>query len=99
MPDYCVTFQVKTEHEMQIPDHLLEEGGKYLLKQEGPDVYVWGNTLGLLYLAEILIRCAKGGYAQGFHVHLPADRRAPVDIAEQAQRAELVLFAATENLD
>ncbi len=36
-------------------------------------VNLFGNRDGLLYVANVLIRCALGGYTTGFHVHLPMD--------------------------
>jgi hypothetical protein len=55
-----------------------------------------GNRNGLLYIAEVLIRCAYGNYVEGFHVHLPllSDRASggspdhPMD--------ELVVLGASE---
>jgi hypothetical protein len=79
---------------MVLPQELLSSGGKYQIEIRDGDIYVVGNTNGLLYLAEVLIRCAKGKLVESTHVHLPLDsvhETLTTDI-----QPELVVFAATE---
>jgi len=79
---------------MTLPYKLLANGGRYAVQIRDGDVYISGNTDGLLYLAEVLVRCATGGYVDSFHVHLPFDSAADPPTGEV--RPELVIFAASE---
>jgi hypothetical protein len=72
----------------------MANGGRYAVQIRDGDVYISGNTDGLLYLAEVLVRCATGGYVDSFHVHLPFDSAADPPTGEV--RPELVIFAASE---
>jgi hypothetical protein len=95
MPEHIVKFDMPSDATtMMLPQELLAEGGRYAVQIRDGDVYVTGNTSGLLYLAEVLVRCAKGGYVDSFHVHLPftSDAGPPTT----AIRPEVVIFAASE---
>lgn len=95
MPEHTVKFDTPADtRTMTLPHELLAEGGRYAVQIRDGDVYISGNTSGLLYLAEVLVRCAKGGYVDSFHVHLPFDSDAGPPTGEI--RPELVIFAASE---
>lgn len=95
MPEHTVKFETPSDaRTMMLPQELLAEGGRYSVHLRDGDVYISGNTSGLLYLAEVLVRCAKGGYVDSFHVHLPFDSEAGPPTG--AIRPELVIFAASE---
>jgi len=95
MTEYTVKFETSPDaRTMMLPHQLLANGGRYAVQVRDGDVYISGNANGLLYLAEVLVRCAKGGYATSFHVHLPFDSEAGPPTGEI--RPELVLFAASE---
>ena len=96
MPQHTVQFEIKSPRSLTVPHELLEEGGKYKLEIRDGDVYVWGNKNGLLYLGEVLIRCAIGGLIDTFHVHLPQD--SSQSTAEEA-KDELLVFAADEKFE
>lgn len=96
MPEYTVKFETPADaRTMRLPHELLSDGGHYAVQVRDGDVYVSGNTNGLLYLAEVLVQCAMGGYVDSFHVHLPFDSGAgpPTGV-----RPELVFFAASEGV-
>lgn len=93
MPSHTVQFEVADPASMDLPFQLLADGGKYTIEVADAGVTVWGNSKGLLYLAEVLTRCAIGGYAETFHVHLPLDTTAgPGGPAED--KPEFTVFAA-----
>ena len=73
--EYKIQFKVDRADTMELPDRLLKKG-RYLVSVEPRGtVTVRGNKEGMLYLAEVLARCALGNYQLGFHVHLPRDSR------------------------
>lgn len=95
MPEYTVEFETSPDaRTMTLPHKLLASGGRYTVQIRDRDVYISGNTDGLLYLAEVLVRCAKGEYVDSFHVHLPFDSEAGPPTGEI--HPELVVFAASE---
>lgn len=93
MPQHRFSWVVKDPSEIDLPSHLLENG-TYKIEVRDGDVYVFGNRDGLLYLAEVIARCALGGYTEGFHVHLPFDSDAGPGEAED----EIAIFAASETV-
>jgi hypothetical protein len=93
MPGYTVSFEVRSPTEIELPQHLLSSGGKYGAEIRDGDIYVHGNAQGLLYLAEVLIRCATGGFAETLHVHLPLAYPMQDDSTERPGD-EMVVFAA-----
>ena len=95
MPEHRVQFEVPDRKTMHLPYEFLASGGQYSVQYRDGDVYVSGNELGLLYLAEVLVRCAKGGYVDGFHVHLPQDSSHGPPSGDDT-RSELVIFGASE---
>lgn len=92
MPEFSLHFEVPDPNAIQLPAHRLQSGGRYAVELHDGDIYLSGNSEGLLYLAEVLIRCAKGGYADSFHVHLPLRSDAGPPPATEVQ-PELVIFA------
>jgi hypothetical protein len=96
MPQHTVRFEMKNPRSLALPHQLLDEGGKYKVEVRDGDVYVWGNRNGLLYLGEVLIRCAIGGLVDTFHVHIP--QNSSQSTAEEAQD-ELLVFAADEKFE
>lgn len=92
MPTYTVAFELRQADTLELPAHLLA-GGRYRVKTEGDgSVEISGNRDGLLYLAEVLVRCAIGGFSPGFHVHVPlsGDERGP----NLEARPELTIYCA-----
>jgi hypothetical protein len=73
MPEYCVAFEVKRPNRLDLPAELLERGHYRVEADRDGSVTFFGNQDGLLYLANVLVRCALGGYTPDFHVHLPVD--------------------------
>lgn len=73
MPEYQVAFEVRKPGWIDLPAELLTDGHYRVECERNGSVNVFGNKDGLLYLANVLIRCALGGYESGFHVHLPMD--------------------------
>lgn len=74
MPEYTVAFEVEKPNRIHLPAELLADDGQYRVECETDgSVNVFGNKNGLLYVANVLIRCALGEYEPGFHVHLPLD--------------------------
>ncbi len=91
MPSYSITFDVRRPDTIEFPAHLLQSGRYELRVGEGGGVELTGNRDGLLYLAEVLVRFAIGGYVSDFHAHLPlnSDEGGPnVD-----SRPELTIYA------
>lgn len=81
---------------VDLPTRLLVEGGWYELKVMNGDIYVTGNERGLLYLADVLVQCAKSDLPASYHVHLPIDSVLDgVDLTKAPD--ELVLFGASES--
>jgi|HubBroStandDraft_2_1064218.scaffolds.fasta_scaffold2433971_1 hypothetical protein len=73
MPEYRVAFEVEKANTIHLPAELLADGHYRVECESDGSVNVFGNKNGLLYIANVLIRCALGGYEPGFHVHLPLD--------------------------
>lgn len=95
MPEHITRFDVPDKATMRLPYEFLASGGQYSIQQRDGDVYVSGNEAGLLYLAEVIVRCAKGEYVKGFHIHLPLDSGEGPPTGDSI-RSELVVFAASE---
>lgn len=97
MPDYVISFdEVQDRDTMALPNALLARGGRYQVQVHGGDVFIAGNREGLLYLAEVLGRCALGGYARGFHVHLPMAAAGLETPMADGTTPELVFFGASD---
>lgn len=96
MPQQTVQFEIKNPRSLALPHELLDGGGRYKLEVRDGDVNVWGNRNGLLYLGQVLIRCAIGGLVDTFHVHIPQD--SSQSKAEEA-KDELLVFAADEKFE
>lgn len=95
MPEYHVAFEPLDRRTMQLPADLLDRGRYMVQVEEDGSVSVMGNRDGLLYLGELLIRCAIGEFDRGFHVHLPmsSDVHGPnVDL-----KPELTIYAADDS--
>lgn len=92
MPEHTIKFDVTDRNTMHLPSNLLREGGRYRVEVRDGDVYVSGNKDGLLYLAEVLVRSAIGGFTETFHVHLPQDSTSGPPTGKGI-RPELVIFA------
>jgi hypothetical protein len=73
VPSYTITFDVRRPDTMDLPSSLLSNGVYKLAVAEDGSVEIAGNRDGLLYLAEVLVRCAIGEYTAGHHVHFPLD--------------------------
>lgn len=97
MLEHKITFSESESATMALPQELINRGGRYLVRIDGDDVYVWGNREGLLFLGEALVRSALGKHPEGFHVHLPLDGRLPDHFPPTGSR-ELLLFAPTDDL-
>jgi len=76
MPQYQLAFDVKKSNTIELPAELLALGHYRLECESDGSINLYGNRDGLLYVANVLIRCALGGYDPGFHVHLPTDSSA-----------------------
>jgi len=96
MPEYSTRFTVPDNRTIEFPHELLSQGGWYEIQQHDGDTYVNGNRNGLLYLAEVLIRCAIGNYVEGFHVHLALSPDQESGGPSQQPIDELVVFGASE---
>jgi hypothetical protein len=72
MPEYCVSFGDPKPDSLEYPFRLLRTGW-YKAVVDHLGVTITGNRDGLLYLAEVLVRCAISGYEPGFHVHMSLD--------------------------
>jgi hypothetical protein len=96
MPEYSTRFTVPDNQTIELPNELLNQGGWYEIQDNNGDIYVNGNRNGLLYIAEVLIRCATGNYVEGFHVHLPLLSDHASGGAPQQPIDELVIFGASE---
>lgn len=94
LPTHVIHFEATDPTTMELPQHLLTQGGRYTVEVKEGSVTIWGNSLGLAYLGEVLIQCAKGGYVQGFHVHLPLDASSPRHGPGQTAQPGLTLFVA-----
>jgi hypothetical protein len=73
MPTYSVSFDVSRADTLDLPVSLLDKGKYQVKADKDGSVEISGNRDGLLYLAEVLVRCAIGSYKPGFHLHLPLD--------------------------
>lgn len=93
MPEYTVRFETKDPRSLVLPHELLDAGGRYKVEIRDGDVYVWGNRNGLLYLGEVLIRCAIGDLVDTFHVHIPQDSS---ESTVEEVNDELLVFGADE---
>lgn len=96
MPKHEIRFEVKDQNQIELPAHLLRDGGSYSIEVRDGDLYVWGNRDGLLYIGEALVRLAIGGYTKTLHVHLPMDSSVAGDPIKSGESPALVLFAASE---
>ncbi len=96
MPSLEIKFDVKDPNQIDLPNQLLRTGGNYLVEVKDGDFYVWGNSAGLRYLAEVFARLAVGGYTKTLHVHLPADSKLVGQPEKAHEGPELVLFAASD---
>jgi hypothetical protein len=94
MPEYRIAFEVKKADTMDLPAELLRRGRYVVTTKSNGDVLVRGSKDGLLYLAEVLARCALGGYREGFHVHVPLDSNETGPNTEM--KPELTLYSAEE---
>jgi hypothetical protein len=93
MPEHCFSFQVTDPNLLDFPTHLMQQG-RYSIEVRDGDVFVYGNRDGLLYLAEVIARCAIGDFARGFHVHLPLES----GTAPGEPKDEIAIFAAEGQL-
>jgi hypothetical protein len=92
MPEYCVSFDQPKANTLVFPSDLQTTGWYNVDIDDSLGVTVTGNRDGLLYLAELLVRCAITGYDPGFHVHMALNsaKRGPnIDCSP-----ELTLYAA-----
>ncbi len=71
MPEYTISFEVKEANTIELPNQRYAAGRYRVEADEKGGVDVFGNREGLLYLAEVLVRCALGDHKAGFHVHIP----------------------------
>jgi len=96
MSEYSTRFTVPDNRTIELPYELLSQGGWYEIQSHDGDIYLNGNRNGLLYIAEVLIRCATGNYVEGFHVHLPLASDQAAGDAPAHPIDELVIFGASE---
>lgn len=75
MPSYTISFEVRRPDTVDLPTALLSQGAYQFTVDEDGSVEIAGNRDGLLFLSEVLVRCALGEYTAGQHVHLPLDSR------------------------
>jgi len=94
VPTHTISFEVADPSIIELPQHLLREGGRYSVEVGAGDVTIWGNAQGLLYLAEVLVRCALGEHTLGLHVHLPQDASVMHEGPATSIQPELTVFAA-----
>ncbi len=94
MPTYTIDFCVPEPSTIELPQHLLRDGGKYAVEVKDGDVTIWGNSAGLLYLAEVIVRCAIGGHPSTLHVHLPQDGSVARKGPTVGIQPELTIFAS-----
>ena len=73
MPSHSINFEVRRSDTIEFPSHLLTEGRYEFVVGEDGSIEIKGNRDGLLYLAEVLVRFALGGYEADFHAHMPMD--------------------------
>jgi hypothetical protein len=92
MPKYCVTFEVTDPGRFDMPVGEFENGCYEVIVNPDGGVDVFGNRQGLLYLAEVLTRCAIGGFEPGVHVHLQT--RGLANGPNLDGSPELTIFAA-----
>lgn len=92
MPKYEIEFAVSAPDTLDYPHHLLRTGHYTIETDPHRGVSVVGTRDGLLYLAEVLVRCALSDFDPSFHVHLPLDSR---DAGPNLDaRPELTVFGA-----
>lgn len=73
MPEYNIFFEISEPNRMEMPDARLQGGSYSIVTDTDGNVDLYGDQKGLLYLAEVIVRCAIGDYKAGFHVHLPVE--------------------------
>ncbi|WP_337170438.1 hypothetical protein [Gemmatimonas aurantiaca] len=93
MIEHTFRFEVTDPDTIELPADLLREGGRYRVDLHDGDVYISGNTNGLLYLAHVLVQCAKGGFSETFHVHIRQDSESRPPDGSGPPPAEVVVFA------
>lgn len=96
MGQHTIDFPDEPRTGIDLPNRLLADGGWYELKVISGDVYVTGNELGLLFLAEVLTQAAKSDLPDQYHVHLPMDSILEGVDPNKAQD-EIVVFGASES--
>lgn len=96
MPTHTISFDVRRADTMELPSALLADGSYRITVENDGSVEITGNRDGLLYLAEVLARCAIGEYARGHHVHLPLD--SSVLGPNTDARPELTIYAASSTM-
>jgi hypothetical protein len=94
MPRHEIEFSVPGPSTLMPPSHLLRTGSYSVTMDQYRGVTITGTRDGLLYLAEVLVRCALSGYPPSFHTHLPLEstRGGPNVEADP----ELTIFAAQD---
>ncbi len=95
MPTHVISFEVPRADTIEFPSDRLTDGRYEFTVGGGQSVEIRGNREGLLYLAEVLVRFALGGYGDGFHAHLPLNSEAGGPNIDSSP--ELTIFAANES--
>lgn len=97
MPEHTISFEMKKADTIELPNRRYA-GGQYRVEADaGGGVDIFGNREGLLYLAEVLVRCALGEHKPGFHVHLP--RRGVAGGPDVSGDPELTVYSASTGVD
>lgn len=96
MTDFVISFDSGSPDTIELPNHRYA-AGKYRIDVDAAGgVDVFGDRDGLLYLAEVIVRCALGSHSAGFHVHLPKDGVASGPDTTGAP--ELTIYSAATSL-
>ena len=97
MPEHTINFEVKAANTIELPNRRYAAGRYRVHTEPDGSVDIFGNREGLLYLAEILVRCALGGHTSGCHVHLP--RRGVAAKPDVSGEPELTVYSASTDVD
>lgn len=92
MIEYRVQFEEEGPDVVRLPLRRFVDGVYKVVADRDGGVEVFGNRDGLLFLAEVIVRCAMGGFSDGFHVHLP--REGVAQQPDTSGGAELTVYAA-----
>lgn len=94
--EFTIAFQDKGRNAIDFPTQKYQPGAYRIRPDAEGGVEVSGNKNGLLFLAEVLTRCALADLEPGFHVHLPLE--GVMSGPDTSGGPELTLYSASTDV-